>query len=184
MILLQGRDESDLLVLQVKQAVRSVLEPVTAPSAFDKQGERVVSGQRLTQAASDIFLGWIRGSQGRDFYIRQLRDMKWSPDVTLLGPDTLLAYARICGHTLARAHARSGDAIAIASYLGTSTKFDNAMMNFGLVYAEQVGKDFAAYTEAITSGQVAVTKDEVAATNLAFTASSEHGIQAVRTPVV
>jgi hypothetical protein len=110
--------------------------------------------------------------------------MKWSPDVTLLGPDNLLAYARICGHTLARAHARSGDAIAIASYLGTSTKFDNAMMNFGLVYAEQVGKDFAAYTEAITSGQVAVTKDEVAATNLAFTASSEHGIQAVRTPVV
>lgn len=183
-ILLQGRDESDLLVLQVKQAVRSVLEPVTAPSEFDKQGERVVSGQRLTQAASDIFLGWIRGSQGRDFYIRQLRDMKWSPDVTLLGPDNLLAYARICGHTLARAHARSGDAIAIASYLGTSTKFDNAMMNFGLVYAEQVGKDFAAYTEAITSGQVAVTKDEVAATNLAFTASSEHGILAVRTPVV
>lgn len=181
-ILLQGRDESDLLVLQVKQAVRSVLEPVTAPSEFDKQGERVVSGQRLTQAASDIFLGWIRGKQGRDFYIRQLRDMKWSPDVTLLAPAYLRAYAMICGHTLARAHARSGDAIAIDSYLGTSAKFDNAMLNFGLAYAEQVGKDFARYTDAIASGRVAVTRDEVVTANLAFAASAEHGIQAVRTP--
>ena len=182
-ILLQGRDESDLLVLQVKQAVRSVLEPFTNPSSFEQQGERVVSGQRVTQAASDIFLGWIRGAQGRDFYIRQLRDMKWSPDVTLLNPDTLQAYAMICGNTLARAHARSGDAVAISSYLGTSAKFDNAMLDFALAYAGQVGTDFATYTQAIASGKVTLAADEVAAATLAFTAHAGHGIQATRTPI-
>ena len=182
-ILLQGRDESDLLVLQVKQAVRSVLEPFTAPSEFEQQGERVVSGQRITQAASDIFLGWIRGAQGRDFYIRQLRDMKWSPDVTLVDADALQAYAMTCGNTLARAHARSGDAVAIAAYLGTSAKFDNAMLDFALAYAGQVGTDFATYTQAIAAGKVTLAADEVAAVNLAFAAHADHGIQAIRTPI-
>ncbi len=182
-ILLQGRDESDLLVLQVKQAVRSVLEPFTAPSEFEQQGERVVSGQRVMQAASDIFLGWIRGPQGRDFYIRQLRDMKWSPDVTLLDSGGLQGYAMLCGNALARAHARSGDAVAIASYLGDSAKFDNSMLAFALPYAEQVGKDFATYTEAIKTGQVSVATGEVSESTLAFTARGGEGIQAIRTPV-
>jgi hypothetical protein len=180
-LLLQGRDESDLLVLQVKQAVRSVLEPFTAPSEFEQQGERVVSGQRVMQAASDIFLGWIRGPQGRDFYIRQLRDMKWSPDVTQLDPGGLLGYANLCGNALARAHARSGDAVAIASYLGDSTKFDNSMLAFALSYAEQVGKDFATYSKAIETGQVSVATDEVSESTLAFTARGDEGIQAIRT---
>ena len=117
-VLLRGRDEDDLMVLQVKQAQASVLEAYTRKSAFSKHGHRVVTGQRLMQAASDSFLGWIDGPAGRSFYVRQLRDMKWSPDPEWLTGDRLLRYARLCGSTLARAHARSGDAVAIAAYLG------------------------------------------------------------------
>ena len=116
-VLLRGRDEDDLMVLQVKQAQASVLEAYTRKSTFSKHGHRVVTGQRLIQAASDSFLGWIDGPGGRSFYVRQLRDMKWSPDPAWLTGERLIDYAQLCGSTLARAHARSGDAIAISAYL-------------------------------------------------------------------
>ena len=129
-LLLRGRDENDLMVLQVKQAQASVLEAFTRKSAFSKHGHRVVTGQRLMQAASDSFLGWIDGPAGRSFYVRQLRDMKWSPDPASLNEERIGRYATLCGHTLARAHARSGDAIAIATYLGTGKSFDKAIGAF------------------------------------------------------
>ena len=109
-ILMQGRDPDDLIVLQAKQAVHSVLEPFTAPAIYPLAGERVVAGQQLMQAASDIFLGWVRGGAGRDYYIRQLRDMKYSPDPTTFTAEMLRGYALLCGRTLARGHARLGDA--------------------------------------------------------------------------
>ncbi len=158
-ILLEGRDENDLLVLQVKQAVASVLEPVTAESAFAQSGERVVVGQQLMQAASDAFLGWITGRGGRQFYVRQLRDMKFAPDPSKFTSETLTSYAAICGRTLARAHARAGDAVKIASYLGTSAKFDRAVREFSLAYADQVLQDFTAYRSAIDSGTIPVASD-------------------------
>jgi len=155
-VLMQGRDENDLLVLQVKQAVGSVLEPFTAPSEYAFSGERVVAGQQIMQAASDVFLGWIRGPRGKDFYVRQLRDMKFSVDVSSLNEASLLAYAIACGRTLARAHARAGDPVAISAYLGTSAKFDKAIKDFSMAYAEQVDKDFAEYSAAIADGRVHV----------------------------
>lgn len=154
-LLLQGRDSTDLLALQVKQAQRSVLEPYTAVSAYEGMGERVVQGQRLMQAASDSFLGWVKGALGREYYVRQLRDMKWSPDPSGFDDVRLNAYAGLCGHALARAHARAGDSIAIANYLGTSTTFDEAMRAFGASYADQVAVDFLAFQEAVASGQLA-----------------------------
>ena len=155
-ILMQGRDENDLIVLQAKQAVSSVLEPFTAPSVYPMAGERVVAGQQLMQAASDIFLGWVRGGGGRDFYIRQLRDMKFSPDPTTFTAKMLRGYALLCGRTLARAHARGGDSIAIASYLGTSDKFDRGVCDFAREYARQVETDYAAYEAAIADGAVSL----------------------------
>ncbi len=155
-VLLQGRDENDLIVLQVKQAVESVLEPFTAPSRFELCGQRVVVGQQFMQAASDVFLGWVRGPRGKDFYVRQLRDMKYAIDPAALDDSTLLAYAVVCGRTLARAHARAGDPVEIAAYLGTSAKFDKAIRAFALSYADQVEKDFAEYTAAIADGRVKV----------------------------
>lgn len=155
-ILMQGRDPNDLIVLQAKQAVASVLEPFTAPSTFPMAGERVVAGQQLMQAASDIFLGWVRGGGGRDFYIRQLRDMKFSPDPGAFTPAMLRGYALLCGRTLARAHARGGDAVAIASYLGTSDKFDRGVRDFSRDYAGQVDSDYAAYKAAIADGRVSL----------------------------
>jgi uncharacterized protein (DUF2252 family) len=158
-ILLEGRDENDLLVLQVKQAVASVLEPVTAESAFAQSGERVVVGQQLMQAASDAFLGWITGPGGRQYYVRQLRDMKFAPDPSKFTSETLTSYAAICGRTLARAHARAGDAVKIAAYLGTSAKFDRAVRDFSLAYADQVLQDFTSYRSAIDSGAIPVASD-------------------------
>jgi uncharacterized protein (DUF2252 family) len=155
-VLMQGRDENDLLVLQAKQAVDSVLEPFTAPSAYSKAGERVVAGQQLMQAASDIFLGWVRRPAGRDYYIRQLRDMKYAPDASTMDGKLLRAYAALCGSTLARAHARGGDSVAISAYLGTSDKFDRAVHDFSHAYADQVATDFAAYTAAIADGRVSL----------------------------
>jgi uncharacterized protein (DUF2252 family) len=155
-ILMQGRDPEDLLVLQAKQAVHSVLEPFTSPALFAHAGERVVAGQQLMQAASDIFLGWVRGGAGRDYYIRQLRDMKFSPDPTTFDANRLRGYALLCGRTLARAHARGGDAVAISAYLGTSDKFDVGVRDFSLVYADQVALDFAEYKAAITGGHVSL----------------------------
>ena len=153
-LLLRGRDENDLMVLQVKQAQASVLEEFTRKSAFAKHGHRVVTGQRLMQAASDSFLGWIDGPGGRSFYIRQLRDMKWSPDPTSLHSERLRRYAVLCGHTLARGHARSGDAIAISAYLGTGRAFDKAIRRFAEAYATQSEQDFAAFTAAIADGRI------------------------------
>jgi uncharacterized protein (DUF2252 family) len=153
-VLLQGRDADDILVLQVKQAQHSVLEPYTSPSVYSQMGERVVEGQRLMQAASDSFLGWVTGKLGRQYYVRQLRDMKWSADPGRLTPDRMNSYAQLCGHVLARAHARTGDAIAIAAYLGGSTVFEEAIRTFGLEYSAQVTADFADFTQAVESGRL------------------------------
>ncbi len=154
-LLLQGRDAEDILTLQLKQAQHSVLEPYTAPSAYVQMGERVVEGQRLMQAASDSFLGWVTGKLGREYYVRQLRDMKWSPDPSGFVPASMSSYAGLCGHVLARAHARTGDAIAISAYLGSSTVFDEAIRTFALRYADQVSSDYAAFTAAVASGRLA-----------------------------
>jgi uncharacterized protein (DUF2252 family) len=153
-LLLQGRDSDDVLTLQLKQAQHSVLEPYSVPSAYTQMGQRVVEGQRLMQAASDAFLGWVQAPNGRQFYVRQLRDMKWSPDIAKLPVAQLSAYASLCGRTLAHGHARSGDPVAIAAYLGEGTKFDDAISSFSRVYAAQVGSDFAEYTSAIADGRV------------------------------
>ena len=158
-LLLRGRDENDLMVLQVKQAQASVLEAYTRKSAFTKHGHRVVTGQRLMQAASDSFLGWIDGPAGRSFYVRQLRDMKWSPDPASLSKKSIGPYAMLCGHTLARAHARSGDAIAISAYLGTGKSFDKAVSAFAESYADQTEQDFAAFTGAIADGGLSAHED-------------------------
>ena len=107
------------------------------------------------QAASDSFLGWVTGKLGREYYVRQLRDMKWSPDPSGFVPEGLSSYAELCGHVLARAHARTGDAIAISTYLGGSTVFDEAIRSFALCYADQVSSDYTAFTEAVASGRLA-----------------------------
>jgi uncharacterized protein (DUF2252 family) len=158
-LLLRGRDEDDLMVLQVKQAQASVLEAYTRTSAYTKHGHRVVAGQRLMQAASDSFLGWIDGPRGRSFYVRQLRDMKWSPDPSTLTKERLGRYAVLCGHTLARAHARSGDSIAISAYLGTGTSFDKAIRSFAESYADQSERDYAEFTRAIADGRISAHED-------------------------
>lgn len=160
-LLLQGRDVDDLLVLQAKEAVASVLEPYTglAPDQ-PHHGERVVRGQRLMQAASDIFLGSSTGPRGRDYYIRQLRDMKWSPDTSTMSAAALKSMAATCGHTLARAHARAGDPVAIASYLGSSTAFEDALLAFSHRYADQVAGDYARFQQALASGQIVAATDE------------------------
>ncbi|MFE4616723.1 DUF2252 domain-containing protein [Streptomyces sp. NPDC056747] len=154
-LLLEGRDDGDPLFLQIKEAGRSVLEPYLPPTAYEHQGRRVVSGQRLTQAASDIFLGWMTGPGQRHFYWRQLRDMKGSAEVETMSPATLRNYARLCGRALARAHARSGDRIAIAGYLGSSDVFDRSVADFSLAYAGQNADDYAALGAAIAAGVVA-----------------------------
>jgi uncharacterized protein (DUF2252 family) len=157
-VLLEGRDESDPLFLQAKEAQASVLERFVGKSTYSSCGERVVAGQHLMQASSDIFLGWERndGIDGvsRDFYIRQLKDWKGSVDPDRMIPDTTIAYARVCGWTLARAHARSGDRIAIAAYLGTSPAFDRAVASFAESYAEQNQRDYQALQKAVGEGRV------------------------------
>ncbi|MGW4853282.1 DUF2252 domain-containing protein [Streptomyces sp. NPDC004288] len=153
-LLLEGRDEGDPLILQIKEAGRSALEPYLSPTAYPHQGRRVVAGQRLTQAASDIFLGWMTGPEQRHFYWRQLRDMKGSAEVESMSPATLRDYARLCGRALARAHARSGDRVAIASYLGGADVFDRAVADFAVSYAGQNGDDYAVLGAAIAAGMV------------------------------
>jgi uncharacterized protein (DUF2252 family) len=153
--LLQGRDEQDPLFLQVKEATSSVLEDHLPKSRFRQPGERVVQGQRMMQAASDIFLGWSRGLDAtRSFYWRQLRDMKVSVLVDQLSPVGMTYYAGLCGWTLARAHARSGDPVAIAVYLGDSDAFDRSVASFAKRYAEQNERDFQAFTNAVGSGRL------------------------------
>src|SRR5829696_4278966 len=158
-VLLEGRDEDDPLFLQVKEAGASILEGHVPSSAYKQHGHRVVAGQRLMQAASDIFLGWFRGTEGRDFYWRQLRDMKGSANVESMTPDELVIYAGLCGWTLARAHARSGDRVQIAGYLGKSERFDVAIANFAKEYADQTERDHAALCAAVKSGRVAAAAD-------------------------
>jgi len=157
-ILLLGRDSDDPLFLQAKEAQASVLEPYLGKSSFANSGQRVVEGQRLMQAASDIMLGWIRtvGIDGleRDFYIRQLWDGKGSALVELMEPNLLEVYARLCGWTLAKAHARSGDAVAISSYLGKTDVFDKAMAAFAETYADQNERDYDVLKQAVESGRI------------------------------
>ncbi len=154
-VLLQGRDQRDPLFLQVKEATASVLEDHLPKSRFKQPGERVVQGQRMMQAASDIYLGWTKGVEAnRWLYWRQLRDMKGSAVVEAMTPVGLTFYAGICGWTLARAHARSGDAIALAEYLGKSDKFDRSINDFSERYAEQNERDYQAFGQAIRSGRL------------------------------
>jgi uncharacterized protein (DUF2252 family) len=159
--LMLGRDDQDPLFLQAKEAQASVLEPFVGKSRYANHGQRVVEGQRLMQAASDIFLGWDRltGIDGvaRDFYVRQLRDWKgsWAPEAMV--PQVMAVYGRMCAWTLARAHARSGDRIAIASYLGGSDTFDRAIVSFAEAYADQNDKDYAALETAVKTGKVKAT---------------------------
>jgi uncharacterized protein (DUF2252 family) len=153
-LVLQGRDENDPLILQAKEATASVMEPFLEASAHASHAQRVVVGQQLMQATSDIFLGWTRGQGGRDFYLRQLWDMKGSVDTTTLQPVGLAYYGGICGWALARAHARTGDAAAISAYLGTGDAFDGAIADFSETYADVNARDHAAYLAAIESGRV------------------------------
>ena len=158
-VLMLGRDESDPLFLQVKEAEESVLSRFLGASEFANMGQRVVAGQRLMQASSDIFLGWHRVAAGldgkqRDFYVRQLRDWKFSLDVDAMVPGGMRMYGALCGWTLARAHARSGDAIAIAAYLGGSDVFDQAIAQFAAAYADQNERDHDAVLEAVKSGRI------------------------------
>ena len=156
--LLLGRDGDDPLFLQFKEAQQSVLEPFLGRSEFANSGQRVVEGQRLTQAASDIMLGWIKVDSPdgvkRDFYVRQLWDAKMSAQVEFMDPRGLAAYARVCGTELARAHARAGDGVAIAGYLGAGDTFDRAMARFAEAYADQNEKDYAALKTAVETGRV------------------------------
>jgi uncharacterized protein (DUF2252 family) len=154
-VLLQGRDQQDPLFLQVKEATASVLEDHLPKSRYDQPGERVVRGQRMMQAASDIYLGWTKGAEANRFlYWRQLRDMKGSAVVEAMSAPTLALYARICGETLARAHARSGDPVAIAAYLGTKDRFDRSITDFSERYADQNDRDYQAFCDAVRSGQL------------------------------
>ena len=155
MVLLQGRDSADPLFLQVKEATASVLEDHLPKSRYNTPGQRVVEGQRLMQATSDIFLGWTRGVQAnRYYYWRQLRDMKASALVELMSPFAMTFYAGMCGWTLARAHARSGDPIAIAEYLGADGTFDNAVADFSARYADQNQRDYDTFVKAIADGRI------------------------------
>jgi hypothetical protein len=157
-LLLLGHGDDHPLFLQFKEAEASVLEPYLGGSEFSNHGRRVVEGQRLMQSTSDVMLGWIRlaGIDGaeRDFYVRQMWNGKGTADTATMGPRDMTIYARACGWTLARAHARSGDAAAIAGYLGTGDAFDRAMAEFAETYADQNELDYAAFQNAIASGRI------------------------------
>jgi uncharacterized protein (DUF2252 family) len=157
--LLFGRDHEDPLFLQMKEAEASVMEEFVGESEFTNHGERVVAGQRLMQASSDIFLGWVHNPSGldgraRDFYGRQLKDWKGSAEIEQMLPDGLAVYGRLCGWTLARAHARSGDRIAIAAYLGGGNAFDRAILEFSKAYAEQNARDYQSLADAVKAGRI------------------------------
>jgi uncharacterized protein (DUF2252 family) len=147
-------DDRNPLLLQIKEARRSVLAPYAAPSPHANQGQRVVVGQRMIQAASDIFLGWLRARDGHDYYVRQLRDMKYSAPIDELDPCSLDRYADLCGWALARAHARSGNSAAIDGYLGRGDRFDLAIGKFAVAYADQTERDHAALEKAWRAGRI------------------------------
>jgi uncharacterized protein (DUF2252 family) len=163
-VLMLGRDASDPLFLQVKEAEASVLSRFAGTSAYRNQGQRVVAGQRLMQATSDLFLGWqhtdagLLDNRSRDFYVRQLRDWKFSADIELMLPDDLRRYGGLCGWTLARAHARSGDRIAIAAYLGNSDVFEQAVTEFAAAYADQTERDYQSLIDAVAAGRIAAER--------------------------
>jgi uncharacterized protein (DUF2252 family) len=162
-VLMDAADGDEPLFLQAKEAQPSVLADYAGRSQYTNQGERVVAGQHLQQAQSDIFLGWTRitGPDGvdRDFYVRQLRDWKFSVPIETLLPPGMTVYARLCGWTLARAHARSGDRIALAAYLGRSDKFDQAIADFAETYADQNEDDYAAFQAAVKDGKAEATTE-------------------------
>ena len=157
-VLMLGRDVDDPIFLQAKEAGASVLEPYLGKSAYSNHGQRVVEGQRLIQSGSDILLGWIREEDAdgvtRDFYVRQLWDAKGSASVETMTLPNLTDYGRLCGWTLAKAHARSGDPIAIAAYLGKSDVFDRALASFAEAYADQNERDHAVLKDAVEEGRV------------------------------
>ena len=153
-------EDNHPLILQVKEACPSVLEPYTAKSQYENQGQRVVTGQRLMQSSSDIFLGWTQGRRGNNFYLRQLRDMKFSLPIEGVSAVQLQRYAEFCGWTLARAHAKSGDAATISGYLGKGDQFDLALGEFAIAYAEQTERDHAALVEAVKTGRVEALVEE------------------------
>jgi len=153
-------DEGHPLLLQFKEADRSVLEPYTIRSKYQNQGERVVMGQRLMQSSSDIFLGWARSKHRRDFYVRQLRDMKLSIPIAGMDSSDLARYTKRCGWLLARAHAKSGDAAGISGYLGKGDSFDRALGKFASAYADQTEHDHAVLVKAVRSGRIEAVRDE------------------------
>jgi uncharacterized protein (DUF2252 family) len=154
-----GRDGHDPLFLQFKEAEASVLEEFLGKSTFRNHGQRVVTGQKLMQASSDIFLGWLHVAEGmdgrsRDFYGRQLKDWKGSAEIEQMVPEGMAVYGRLCGWTLARAHARSGDRVAIAAYLGGGDAFDRAILEFSKAYADQNERDYQQFVEAVRAGRI------------------------------
>ena len=152
-------DDRNPLLLQIKEARQSVLTPFAGPSPYANQGQRVVAGQRMIQAASDIFLGWLRARDGHDYYVRQLRDMKYSAPIDELEPCGLDRYADLCGWALARAHARSGDAAALSGYLGRGAPFDLAIGKFAVAYADQTEQDHAALVQAHAAGRIVADEE-------------------------
>ena len=153
-VLLMMSGDGEALYLQFKEATNSVLEPFAWPSPYPHHGERVVRGQRLLQAASDILLGYATGPTGRHMYVRQLRDAKIKPAIETMSARTLRRYATICGGVLARAHARSGDAVLLSAYLGSNTSFDEAIGPFAMAYARQTESDHATLVQAIKDGRL------------------------------
>jgi uncharacterized protein (DUF2252 family) len=157
MIALMMAAPDDPLFLQIKEARGSVLEPYVKGAKVKHNGERIVVGQRLMQSASDIFLGWSKGPKGtgrRDFYVRQLRDMKISPEIELMNKTTLKVFAKACGMALARAHDKAGDAAMIAGYLGNKDTFDEALADYAVAYADQVERDFVTFSDAVRNGKL------------------------------
>ncbi|SAL67313.1 hypothetical protein AWB65_06493 [Caballeronia humi] len=153
-------EEDHPLILQFKEERRSVLEPYAGKSQYDNQGQRVVMGQRLMQSSSDIFLGWLRGKRGYDFFVRQLRDMKMSAPSEEVTAAQIKRYAELCGWTLARAHAKSGDATTISGYLGKGDTFDDAIGAFSLAYADQTERDHAALAKVVSAGRLEALVEE------------------------
>ena len=158
-VILMMASAADPLFLQVKEARASVLEAYAGASLHPNRGQRVVNGIRLMQSASDIFLGWTTGKEGRHFYVRQLRDMKIGPQVELFTPGVMAQYAEFCGWSLARAHARSGSPAQISGYLGKSDVFDEAIADFSIAYADQTERDYDVLTKAARSGRIEVVTE-------------------------
>jgi len=178
-LLLQGRDSEDLLVLQIKEAVSSVLEPYSGGSAYSSHGERVIAGQRLMQASTDSFLGWVEGPKGRSYYVRQLRDMKWAPDPLAMNEDQYDTFANLCGLALARAHARSGDPVAISAYMGTSDRFDRAIAQFSHDYAVQNDADYRSFVSAIERGDITSADERLVSTRMTLKSDDDGGASVV-----